>query len=360
MLVENTKNLIEQILNLRDSEFINGRLLSFKTSQNTDTNPHISLKYSIIDTLFPKKYVIENVKNLLSYFNNKYLNESNLFSQYLPTNSKDTTDYLKLEHYNFQDDSFKSGTDPDIKSDVYKVEYLLNSLNVCTNDAESKEDYKGLRYSAFELHTNTLGSIYIINKTNPLYKPRDIVFTIDCSKDNDNSTLTNKQNEFKFGKLSKTLFKVPSNPSIVVLGDYCFFIVDGIESVFGFEQHNQSICNSVINSINDDLNIDENSLNLLKRQSSLAKNFNLFADYDNSTLEKIKNKDTTTLEILKNKFKISIDNDLNLSFSNIKEAERFIHFITHRAYPNTFDVNEQSQSNQYIYARSYKKIEVPD
>ncbi|WP_432291591.1 hypothetical protein [Clostridium baratii] len=343
---------IDNILNLDEDEFLHGRLLAFSSKKSNGSNKHLLLEYSIVNTKFPKEKVIESVKDLLDYFKNKKLTEDANLLEYLPTNPRDSIDFIRILNHDFSNSEIANGNSPSIVSNSYKVEFLLSCLNRCTVDATSKSDFNKAKYSAFEVHTKNNGSIYIINKACPLYNPRGVVFALEDKANID------KNDSYEFRQIVGPLFKLPIIPHIVVVNDNCYFLSDNVESLFGFEQHNKMISANVLTRIQDSFNINSSSYDLIKKRLDLVKNYNLFADFDENRLNDIINKDHKTLLILQTKLKIQIDEDLNLNFNTNNEADRFIHFITKRAYPSSFDTDDINNPNDYVYAPSFKKIEV--
>lgn len=379
MLKNEIKEVIDKILKADKSSFTTGNLLAFRPKKNTTDNKLLSLNYEIYDTCFEKDNVVKNVKILLTYFKFHNLNEESALECYSPTNSKDLIDYLKLSNYDFNDESISSGKSKSIDNPAtYKIEWLLKCLNETKAKAKSEKDYEGLRYCAFSLMSNEFGSIYIINKSNPLYKPKDILYTFDLDNTSDDSSqITNKEvitnkkaitskedisqlkeEKLKFFPFTKPILRLPSFPSIVILNGYCFFVSDKIESVFGFESYNKIVCQKIINDIIKTCNLDSSSTNLLNKLSNQQKNFNLFADFENTNLDKIKSKDPETLKILKDDLGISIDSNLNLSFTSKDEVENFIYFITNHMML-TINSNDKSNKKDFVYTRNYKKLKLP-
>lgn len=367
MLKNEIKEVIDKILKADKSSFTTGNLLAFRPKKNTTDNKLLSLNYEIYDTCFEKDNVVENVKILLKYFEFHNLNEESALECYSPTNSKDVIDYLKLSNYDFNDKSISSGESENIDNPaIYKIEWLLKCLNETKAKAKSEDDYKGLRYCAFSLMSNEFGSIYIINKSNPLYKPKDILYTFDLDNtSNDLSQTTNKkeitqlkEKKLKFLSFTKPILRLPSFPSIVILNGYCFFVSDKIEAVFGFESYNKIVCQEIINDIIKTCNLDSSSTTLLNKLSNQQKNFNLFADFEDTNLGKIKNKNPETLKILKDDLGISIDSNLNLSFTSKDEVENFIYFITNHMML-TINSNDKSNKKDFVYTRNYKKLKLP-
>ncbi|WP_283675744.1 hypothetical protein [Clostridium perfringens] len=355
MQLSSIKQTIEEILNLEERDFLNARLLSFTSQKYNGQNKHRSLEYTIINTNFPKNKVIENAKYLLSYFKNKKLKEDTLLLKYTPTNPKDSIDFIELINHDFNNPDIINGSEPSISSDSYKVEFLLSCLDKCNSDATSKSEFKSMKYNAFQIHTTNGKSIYIINKSSLLYNPRGLVFALN-DVENDASY---KKDSFQYTQLLGPLFKIPIVPHIIVIDGYCYFLSDNVESLFGFEQHNRIVSKTVLNKISQFFNIDQSSLDIISKKLEAAKNFNLFADFDEDRLNSVINKDVQAISTLQDKLKVGIDINLNLSFRTGEEAERFIHFITQRAYPISFEEEDSNNPSEYIYPRSYKKISLP-
>lgn len=351
MDLDKLKKNIDTIINLKtnDNKIASAELFAFKTELSDGTNKYVQLNYEIYNTNIQKSDVVENMQFLMSSFKKRYLDKDTTFQEYSITNSKDVVDYLCRESFDFKKPEIENGTDESIDSSKYKIEHFINSINSCTNDALKKKDYRGLKYSILKMTITDLGDIYILNKCNPMYQPKGILYSfIEGSVENESEDTKNIKKPL-FKKLTPLIFKLPTYPSMIIFKEYCFFISPEIESVFGFEAHNRTICSEQLEKLKGKVKLNAEAIPLLQNLSNMKSNYNLFADFDDSTLEKIINRDADTLKFINKTLQISIDNDLNCNLPDEEKVKLLLYFITN-------SIKKDPITSDYSFVRNSKPL----
>lgn len=313
-------NLLQPFFNaIRNNAISSASMYAFKTLPITnDSNPLSSLKYEFFDTSMKKDNVITAVDNILKIFNNKYLSkESTVFEEYAINNSKKVIDYINLTDLDFSIPTIQNGTEVNLDSDNYKIQFFLNSMisNCCT--ATSKKDYAKFKHSALKLTTNNNETIIIVNKVAPIYKPKNWLYIFDPE---------DIENEM-FKLIDKKLFRLPLYPHIIIVNNICLLIEPNVESIFGFEKFNKKLCKTTLETLETKLPIQEESFNLLSSFSNKGRNYNLFCNFNQSRLTNIENKDANTYSFIKNKLNINVDSNGDIVLSDNTDAQKLLLYL---------------------------------
>lgn len=313
---------LEPYLNISNDNIFSATFYAFQSKKikykNNNNNPHLTLSYEFHDTGIPKHQVVQAIKTILSFFKSKYLdNDDTTFCQYNISNPKTVIDYIELQNLNFQEDSILNGTDENINSDSYKIESFLNEMyNV--QHAISRNDYKGWKYSALTLTNNDNETITLVNKAAPIFKAKGNFFTLDYDGDDNHGNLR---------PIEKSIIRLPYWPHLIIVDGFCFMIEYNVESIFGFEQFNKKERDKTLTSLSNDLQFAGDSLTEVSKYANKGKNYNMFANFDNKYLNKIKEKDQHTLSLLKTVADINLNPAGEIIITNEKEAHRFLAFI---------------------------------
>lgn len=307
------------------------RVKNWKDSKN----PLISLSYEFYDSQMAKDLVKYSLEMILKFAKKKYNDDSEVvYEPYNPNNSKTVIDYIILNKLDFKNPAIESGIIKNIDGDNYKVEYLLNAM--CNSTQISKKELKnftGIKYTVIhcssEKHTIT-----VINKGNPIYKPKKLLFSLDMEG-------VDKLN-FNYNPIKDAIFKIPFYPGILIIDNLCLFIDDKIETLFGFTEHIKMIREEKLSDIKNCKFINLSSFNYINKFSYSGKNYNYFSTFDEKRLKFIENQNVNAIRVLKNiglKFQ---NNDLIIENEN--DAEKFVAYLCHVLKKDIFDDNELSIS----------------
>lgn len=315
-----------QILNPIINDFNNPNVISeaylyvFKATPITNNkNTHVALDYNFYDTSMGKDDVMNAIKTILLYFKDKCLiKDTTTYTEYNINNPSNTIDYLKIEALNFTEPAIANGIEPTIDSNNYKINYFLYQLNTNNLIANSKKQYRGLKYTAFKFTTRNNHNLYIINKNNPLYKPQKLIFSLDLPETDDTN--------IAFKPIKNYIFKIPFHPSLIIIDNYCFMIDKNIESVFGFEESNKRLRDIALTDIKDNLIINDESFNIIDTFSHTGNNHNIFVDYQNDILMKIKNGDNLTKKYLK-QLHVDLNTNGEIIINSKDIAKNFLNFL---------------------------------
>lgn len=319
---------------------------AFKTKHDANpTNKYISLKYEFFETKMPHDIVKNAICQILKYYISKKLsNDSLVFKEYSIANEKGVIDYMKLDNLDFSSPDILNGTCNINNVDSYKVSYFLNELETRYNTANTKKDYIHYKHSILKLTTTTGESLYIINKTSPIYKPKNFLFSF--TDDESDSA------EAEFRPVTTKLFKLPFYPNAIIVNNYCFFIEDNVESIFGFEKYNKFIRDSFLSNIKNSKIFSDESYNLIKTYSSRGGNHNLFSKLNDDRVNNIKVTPPNDLETLKGVLNIVDDNN-KLNIKNEKDAEKLVLYLCESL---VRDINDIADEPILYEAKNRKKI----
>lgn len=334
--------LINPIMDdISNKRYLNADFYAFKSIKPEElTNNLVTLEYEFYNTNFDTKDIINIISDILYFFKKKYIDNSETsFELYNINNSSSLVDYLQLQNLDFSKDDIKNGTNLNIDPNSYKIEYLLNSMYSCSQYAASKKDYRKLKYSALTLTTDNNDSIVLINKSTPLFKSRNRLYTFDYFEDQINHLTP----------ITDQIIKLPYWPHIVIINNYCFLIQENIEAIFGFEQFNKLQKDNAINYMHNKLPFSENSFSHITSYANNGKNYNMFANFDDKYIQKIKDKDPETLHLLSTVAEINI-NDNQIEISSKEDAIRFLAFVCGYIKQDVF-------TKKYVI--SYKTIDMP-
>ncbi|WP_270215277.1 hypothetical protein [Clostridium butyricum] len=314
-------NILQTFIDEINSNHIQSSYLyAFKTkvAQNSNNN-YISLDYNFFEIQISPSTVKNTFKNLLCFFKKSKLdNNDTTFEEYAISNPKNVIDYIRLTNIDFSEPLIANGTDANLNSDNYKVQYFLNLLNNNSVTAQNKRDYNKFKHSVLKLITNDNKTIYIVNRVSPIYKPKGMLFTFNTDDDE-------IDNNFK--PLTKYCFRLPFYPHIIITDEYCFLIEPNVESIFGFEKYNKKIRDESLLLIKNEIRLSDDSYNLINTYSNKGKNYNYFSRFDSNRYEKVKNNDPSTIELLKNKIGLNIDTSGNIILPDEAVAEKFILYL---------------------------------
>ena len=340
MQIKYINSLIDNIIDTDDSYFDKGNLFIFKSLKDSKTqNPNINLKYEILNVDMGKSNVILNTKNLLRYLKNSKINDNTNFLKYHVNNPHKSVDYMFLENFNFEDAEIQNGNLSDLSNhNHYKVQFLLDKFNDNIAPVSNCTDFDTMRYTcslATILKNNKTHNIYIINKCKPLIKAKNAYYIYDPEVDREiNPTLSQNNASSKFKLIEKRLFKMPYYPSLLIIDNFCLFIDNNIEAIFGFEEYNKKICKQTVKNIFDSFSLDTNTEKFLSSLSNIKKFYNLFSDFDNTRLNNLFAKTANDdINILKNGLKLNFEiksepNKNELILENKKQAGDFLKFIS--------------------------------
>ena len=314
------QNLIIPFLNSIDEGSLDAaEMFAFKSKNISDSsNQYLNLDYEFYNLNMSKNTVSTTLKTILNIFINNYINnDSKIFQPYNIHNSKSIIDYIDLIDLDFSINSIKDGTDPNLESNNYKVQYLLHQLDNNQRIAQSKQDYKNFKHSLLRL-TNNRKSIIVINKVTPLYKPKGLMFLLD-------GEISSGQPDYKL--IEKDIFKLPLLPHILIIENKCFLIQADVESIFGFEKYNKKIRDKALDKINRELPLTSSGYDLISTFSLKGRNYDKFSTFNEERYDKIKNNDPTIMTLLQQELKISLDASNNILISTEEEARKFILFL---------------------------------
>ncbi len=326
-------NIIQPFIDsINNNSVSSACLYAFKAKHIKNlNNPYISLDYNCFEIQISRKKVETTLKNILCFFKNKILsNDDTEFQEYSISNPKKVIDFISLNNLDFSKDEIFNGTQSGLNSDNYKIQYFLNSLNEKSVIAENNKDYIYFKHSVIKLTNNFNDSIYIINKSNPIYKPKGFLFTFNTDDD---------EVDDNFKPITKKIFKLPFYPHIIIVNNHCFLIEPDVESIFGFEKYNKKIRDTSIEKIKNELTFSTGSFDFINSYSNSGKNYNLFSSFNNNRYEKIKNKDVATITLLKNEIELSLDANGDIVISNEDQAKKLILYLCDCIFKNLEDNN---------------------
>lgn len=313
-----TSDDIKTKLNELNDEVSNGAnyyLYALKLENKRIKGKHI-LSYNFFDSQMKKNEIKKSLDLILDNTNKKFLdNSETVYEEYKATNLKTTVDYIKLSEIDFSNPDIINGTSNECNSDNYKVQYLINAMhnNIQISEKEFK-NFKGIKYTTFYCSTKN-HDLIIINKGNPIYKPKNILFSLDSDGKN-----------FTYSPIEDSLFKIPFYPGILIIDDICLFIADKIETLFGFSEQTKIIKNDILNKISKSSIFDESQLFHLNKFANKGKNYNYFITFDKERLDKIHSKDKKAIKTLKSAgLRFTPKNDPVIE--NEEDAEKVMAFI---------------------------------
>lgn len=351
--IEKFSNLISNVLkNINDNKVNGAFFYAFKTKPVPNVeNPYITLNYNFYDTRMGSEIVIKAVRNILTYLcEKKFGKEKDIeFADYNINNSKQVVDFIKINKYNFTDDDVLDGSKKDLDPNSYKIEYLLNSIKTNCCIAKCKKDYRGLKHTTLRITTSDNDEITIINKSAPLYRTRSLMYIVDFPEKEEDY----KDEEIGFKPVKDTLLTIPFYPHVLIINDYCFFIENNIESLFGFEEYNKVQAQAFLQELPKNVELNQESLEYIKTFIAKGKNYNYFANFDNSRIMNLHNKEAKTIDILTNELKIIFDENGNPIISDLDQAERLINFLC-------CTIKEDIYSKDKLIAVNYKPLLVDD
>lgn len=305
---------------------------------NKDNNCLSSLTYDFFDSQMDKKMIKENVEAILHFTENKYLkDDETVYEEYKETNYKTHKDYIMLSELDFTDENIKNGTLPGLNPDNYKVQVFLNSINN-SNQISSSEfrNFKGIKYTVFYGETlprdnSEKHRLVIVNRGNPIYKPKSLLFTFDDDDGN-----------LKYNPIKKNLIKIPFYPGMIIIDDLCIFINENIKVLFGFTEQIKALRDNKVSELENMFNEEEMLITNIKKFSNSGKNYNYFSTYDDERVNNIKNKDAKTIKELE-KIGLKFENNSPI-IENENDAEKLLGYICHVLKRDIYDENEISIS----------------
>ena len=318
------KNIIKEHFDLISDEFLDNKNLQLYlyalrvTNIKGSDNPLMSLSYSAYDSQMKPKDIKESLKIILQYTKKKYIdNPETIYEEYKPINPKTVVDCLNLTKLDFNNQSIANGTQKGMEPNNYKVQYLLDALTT-SNQITGNElkNFKGIKYTVITCFDDK-NNITIINKGNPIYKPKKILFSLD----------TDDPENFQYNPYKQSLFKIPFYPGVLIINDLCLFIADKIETLFGFSEQVKILKNEKLDEIKSSNFFDSNSFKQISTFANTGKNYNYFSTFDNNRLNKIKKSDKETISKLTN-IGIKIQSDKPI-IENINDAEKILAYICH-------------------------------
>lgn len=319
------KKMLDVILDAIEQKTVKSAYMyGFKTLPVvTGENPLISLTYEFYKTGIKKNKAIDSVKNILDIFYKKYLSKRDLVYQtYDISNPKNVIDYIYLG----DSERLEEETNPD----VYKIKFFLNSILNNSELTLTEKDYSKQKHSVIQLETNNDNMITIINKTAPIYKPRNWLYIVNTQEDD----------SLDLKLVTKYLFRLPLYPHVIIINNYCFMIEDKVESIFGFEQFNKAVRDRQLSQIKSHFNINDAGLEIIEQFTNKKKNYNLFANFNNERFNNIISGDNQTLEILRNSVKLNINDNWEISINDKEEAERLILYLCNGIFKGVDDEEE--------------------
>ncbi len=315
-------NLLNPIIDdISNNKIRSANLYAFKTKKfKNSANQLLTLDYEFYDTKAPKTDSLKAIESVLKCFDYKYLkNAETDFQPYHISNPKKVIDYIMLSDLDFSKPEVLNGTDINLNPNSYKVETFLYKLQNEYQVASSKDDFHRLKYTTLQLITDDEKTLTIVNKAAPIFK---------SSKNNLYLFNFNDDSEISFTPIEHEMFKLPKWPHLIIIDNCCFMIELNIESLFGFEQYNKKERDEAVKLISSGIKFgNDDAIQLISKFANKGRNYTLFADFDNTYLNKIKDRDSDTLNLLSNIAKINLDNNGNPIISTDEEAIRFTAFI---------------------------------
>ena len=242
-----------------------------------------------------------------------------------------------LSELDFTDKNIKNGTLPGLNPDNYKVQVFLNSINN-SNQISSSEfrNFKGIKYTVFYGETlprdnSEKHRLVIVNRGNPIYKPKSLLFTFDDDDGN-----------LKYNPIKENLIKIPFYPGMIIIDDLCIFINENIKVLFGFTEQIKALRDNKVSELENMFNEEEMLITNIKKFSNSGKNYNYFSTYDDERVNNIKNKDAKTIKELE-KIGLKFENNSPI-IENENDAEKLLGYICHVLKRDIYDENEISIS----------------
>lgn len=296
---------------------------SIKPKETIDANPCTTINYEVFNTQLNPEHVKSSLKTIKSVIENTILKKERTFTTFDPKNPKDAYDFIILESLDFNLPEIQTGTLDNLDKDKYKVSYLINALKNST-PATSKKDYKTLKYTALNYIDNNNRQIILLNRVNPIYKSNShIHFSVDI----DDSPSTTPSSPI-FARVQENLLRIPMVPAALIIDKYCIFIQNYAIEMFGFESHNEQICNSTLDTFRKDKFIDPTTFETMKTICKKQSVRNLFASLNNDKVQKIKDKDESTIKFLKEKLQVNFEiNNDGLIVEDETSAERLLEYL---------------------------------
>lgn len=229
--------------------------------ESKQINGKLTLSYKFFDSQMNKNHIKESLKLILNNTEKKYFdNHETVYEEYKATNLKTTIDYIELSELDFANSNIANETAEECKTNNYKVQQLINAMHNNTQISEKEfKNFTGIKYTAFNCHTQN-HELTIINRGNPIYKPKNILFALDDS-----------DGDLKYSPIKNSLFKIPFYPGIIIIDDICLFIADKIETLFGFSEQTKILKTEILNQISKTSIFDESQFSYLSKFANKGK-----------------------------------------------------------------------------------------
>lgn len=284
--------------------------------ENKKANENTVLSYKFFDSQMNKKDIRASLDLVLNNAIKKTFDKPDtVYEEYKATNLKTTIDYIKLSNLDFKRPDILDGTADECKLDNYKVQYLINAMHNSSQISKKEfKNFRGIKYTAFYCATEN-HNLIIINKGNPIYKPKNILFSFN-----------NNDDSFEYSPINNSLFKIPFYPGIIIIDDICLFIADKIETLFGFSEQTKITKENILKEISKSSIFDESQLSNIKKFANKGKNYNYFTTFDEKRLNKIKNKEHKAIDALK-KAGLNFNTKNEPIIENENDAEKVMAFV---------------------------------
>lgn len=322
-------NYIQNLLNDIDwdkTKCKTAQFLAFKTKKRlkTQCNQYTNLEHIVYDTQMPSSTTIDLMKDILDMMTHTIFKDNYTYLPFDFKNPRDSRDYIDLSPIDFSNTGVLDGSYNGLDHNTYKAADLVRALK--NSIPAKKEDYSSLKFTAFRYVDQNNKSIILINKNTPILKAKSSLFTLDLPTDDE-------ERKPVFGTMTdKLLIKVPKVPNILIIGNECFMFQKYSSSIFGFEEHSKLIRDEKINSITSASILTAASLDILKKSSTKVTTCNLFINFNDDRLEKIKSKDADTLAFLTSKLNISFTGTGEIELNNEDTCITLIEYLCNKVF----------------------------